>query len=182
MARQYWITPIPPFHTADGAAYTGTAALGDISPAPPIVLPANILEVGSRLEINCFGRYTSAATPGNVTVGVYIGPTATAIGSVAVLAVSATVTLPASQTNRTFRIEGNSSVRSVGTSGTIIGALEITNLTGTSPASDTTIAPFTAPATATIDTTQALSLRVGVTPSVTTQSWTTHYFGIRLVN
>ena len=180
--RQYWIAPIPPFHIADGTAYTGTAALGDISPAPPIVIPANTLETGSRLEINCFGRYTSSGTPGTVTLGCYIGPTATAIGSVAVLAVSASITVPASQTNRTFRIEGNASVRSHGTAGTIIGSLEITNVSGTSPASDTTIAPYTGPATVAVDTTVANSVRIGVTPSVTTGSWQAMYFGVRLVN
>ena len=180
--RPYWIAPLPPFHIADGTAYTGTAALGDISPAPAIVIPANTLETASRLEINFFGKYTSSGTPGTVTVGCYIGPTATAIGSVAVLAVSQSLTVPASQTNRTFRIEGNASVRSHGTAGTIIGSLEITNVTGTSPASDTTIAPYSAPATATIDTTVANSVRIGVTPSVTTGSWTGVYFGLRLVN
>src|SRR5690349_11542594 len=107
MSRQYWVSPVPPIHIADSTAYTGTAALGDISPAPAIVLPANTLEVGSRLEFDVFGRYTSAATPGTVILGVYIAPTATAIGSAAVIAAISAVTLPASQTNRTFRIEGN---------------------------------------------------------------------------
>jgi len=180
--RQYWIAPLPPFHIADGTAYTGTAALGDISPAPPIVIPANTLETASRLEINFFGKYTSTATQGTVTVGCYIGPTATAIGSVSVLAVSATLTPVASQTNRTFRIEGNASVRSHGTAGTIIGSLEITNISGASPLSDTTIAPYSAPATVAIDTTVANSVRIGVTPSVTTGSWTGVYLGVRLVN
>lgn len=180
--RQYWLAPLPPFHTADGTAYTGTAALGDISPAPPIVIPANMLEIGSRLEINCFGRYTSTATQGTITVGAYIGPTATAIGSVSVLAVSATLTPVASQTNRTFRIEGNASVRSVGTAGTIIGSLEITNVSGTSPLSDTTIAPYSGPAAVAIDTTVNNSVRIGVTPSVTTGSWQCMYLGVRLVN
>lgn len=180
--RQYWIAPIPPIHIADGTAYTGTAALGDISPAPPIVIPANMLETGSRLEINCFGRYTSTATQGTVTLGCYIGPTATAIGSVSVLAVSATLTPVASQTNRTFRVEGNASVRSHGTAGTIIGSLEITNISGASPLSDTTIAPYSGPATVTVDTTVANSVRIGVTPSVTTGSWQCMYFGVRLVN
>ena len=182
MSRQYWISPIPPIHVADSTAYTGTAALGDISPAPAIVIPANTLEIGSRLEFNVFGRYTSAATPGTAILGIYIAPTATAIGSAAVIAAISAVTLPASQTNRTFRIEGNASVRAHGTAGSIIGCIEVTNLSGTSPNGDTQLGPFTAPTAVTIDTTQALSVRVGATPSVTTQSWTTHYFGVRLVN
>ena len=180
MSRQYWVQPVPPFHTADGTAYTGTAALGDLSPAPPIVLPANLLELGSRLEFSAFGRYTSTATPGTVTIGLYLGPPATAIGSVAAVAVTVALTVQASQTNRSWRVEGDASVRAVGagSTSTIIGLLEVSNVT----ANGTDLAPATAPATVTFDNTVANSVRIGVTPSVTTGSWQLHYFGCRLVN
>ena len=180
MSRQYWVQPIPPFHIADGTAYTGTAALGDVSPAPPIVLPANLLEAGARLEFSAFGRYTSTATPGTVTIGLYLGPPATAIGSVAAVAVTAALTVQASQTNRSWRVEGNASVRAVGsgTAATILGLLEVSNVT----ANGTDLAPATAPATVGFDSTVANSVRIGVSPSVTTGSWQLHYFGCLLVN
>jgi hypothetical protein len=44
------------------------------------------------------------------------------------------------------------------------------------------MAPPTAPTAITVDTTVALTVRVGVTPSVTTGSWQVHFFGVRLVN
>lgn len=180
--RQYWVAPIPPFHTADSTPYTGTAAIGDISPAPPVVLPANALEAGSRLEFSAFGRFTTAATPGTVIIGMYIGTGAIASGQA--IAVTAALAPAASQTNRSFRIEGNASVRTVGsgTAATIIGLFEITNLTGATGVVGSDMAPATAPATLGFDSTIANTIRIGVTPSVTTQSWTTHYFGVRLVN
>lgn len=175
--RQYWVAPLPPFHTADGAANT-TAVLTDISPAPNIVIPANMLEIGSRLEFAAFGRYTATATPGTVVVGIYLAASAAAIATGQALAASAAIVPVASSTNRTWRLEGNSSVRAVGTAGSIIGALEISNITS----NGTDLAPATAPAAVTYDTTVPLTVRLGITASVATGSWQAHYIGVRLVN
>lgn len=182
--RQYWIAPLPPFHTADGPTTAPASILGDMTPTPPVVIPANMLEVGSRLEINCFGRFTTAATPGTVVVGLYLAPTATATAAGNAVCVTAALAPIASQTNRTFRIEGNASIRTVGatTAATIIASLEVTNVTGSATAPGTDIAPATAPATFGFDSTVANSVRLGITPNVATQSWVVHYFGVRLVN
>lgn len=182
--RQYWLAPIPPFHIADGGGALGAAAITDVSPAPSIVIPANALEIASRMEFSVFGRWTSAVTPGTAIVGIYIGAASGAISAAVAVGVSSTLTLAASQTNRTFRIEGDASVRTVGsgTSATIIGCMEITNVTGATGVVNTDMAPATAPATVAFDSTIANKLMVGITPSVTTQSWTTHFFGVRLVN
>jgi hypothetical protein len=174
--RQYWLAPIPPFHTADGTAYTGTAAIGDISPAPSIVLPANFLEVGQRLEFSAFGRYTSTGTPGTIVVGVYLGTGAISAGQA--IAATAAISVVASQTNRTWRLEGNASVRAVGSSATILGAMEVSNITS----NGTDLAPATAPAVLTFASDIANKVMLGVTPSVTTGSWQLHYFGVRVVN
>lgn len=176
--RQYWVAPIPPFHIADGATVGGTAALTDASPAPPLVLPANILELASRLEFAAFGRYTSTGTPGTIVVGIYLGTGAIAAGQA--ICVTAAIAPVASQTNRTWRLEGNASVRAVGagTAATVIGCLEISNIT----TGATDMAPATAPATLGFDSTVANTVRIGLTPSVTTGTWIVHYFGLRLVN
>lgn len=177
MSRQYWVAPLPPFHIADGAA-NATAALTEISPTPPIILPGQTLEIGSRLEFSAFGRYTSTATQGTLTMGIYIGTAAIASGQAAIL--SGTLTPQASQTNRTWRLEGNASVRSVGsgTGATIIGCLEISNIS----TNGTDLAPATAPTTFAFDSTVSNFVRLGMTASVSTGSWTCHYFGARLVN
>src|SRR6266704_3155571 len=180
MSRQYWISPLPPFHIADGTAYTGTAAIGDISPAPAIVIPANALEIGSRLEFTCLGRFTTTATQGTIIVGIYIAPTATAIAAGQAIAATAALTPLASKTNQTWRLTGDASVRAVGsgTAATVIGGLEVSNITALA----TDMAPATAQATLGFDSTVANKVMIGVTPSVTTGSWQAHYFGVRLVN
>lgn len=178
MSRVYYVEPLEPFHIADGTAYTGTAAIGDISPLPNVVLASNRLEIGSRLEFSAFGRYTSTATPGTVVIGIYLAASGAAITAGQALAASATLTVVASQTNRSWRLEGNASVRAAGTSGSVLGLLEISNITAT----NTDMAPATAPTAATFDTTVPLTVRLGVTPSVTTGSWQCHYFGVRAVN
>jgi hypothetical protein len=85
MARQYWVAPLPPFHIADGATVTA-AALAEISPRPPVILPGQVLELGSRLEFAALGRITTAATPGTWTFGIYLGTSDTiAVGQAAIV-------------------------------------------------------------------------------------------------
>lgn len=179
MARQYWVAPIPPFHVADGAA-NASSVLTEISPRPPLIIPGQTLEIGSRLEFSAFGRYTSTATPGTLTMGIYLGSSDTiASGQAAII--SANITPQASQTNRTWRLEGNASVRAVGPSGTasLIGVLEASNI----DSNGTVLIPQTAPvAFTTWDSTVANFVKLGMTASVATGSWTCHYFGCRLVN
>jgi hypothetical protein len=177
MARQYWVQPLPPFHITDGAAIASTS-LSEASPTPPVVIPANMLEIGTRLEIQAFGRYTSTATPGTIVMGVYIGTGGIASGHAAF--VTAALTVQASQTNRSWRVEANASVRSVGatTAATILGLAEVSNIT----TNGTDLAPATAPATFAFDSTVANNVRLGITTSVATGSWTCHYFGVRWVN
>jgi hypothetical protein len=181
--RQYWITPLPPFHIADGAAYSTSVTLTDVSPAPSIVIPANMLEIGSRLEFSCFGRFSNVATTPTLLLGIYIAPLATAIAAGnAIAATSALTTVTAPVTNRTFRIEGNASVRAVGagTAGQIIGVLEVSNVTS----NGTDMAPATAPAALGFDTTVANKVMVGAQwgTSAAGNTLTCHYFGVRLVN
>lgn len=177
MARQYWVAPVPPFHVADGTAATA-AALAEISPTPPIIIAGNTLEIASRLEFAAFGRITTAATPGTWTFGIYVGTAAIAAGQAMVT--SAALAAKASMTNITWRIEGNAHVRTVGsgTAATMMGCLEISNITS----NGTDLAPASAPATFAFDSTVSNFVRLGITPSVATGSITCHYFGVRLVN
>jgi hypothetical protein len=176
--RQYWVAPLPPFHIADGTANTGTT-IADLSPAPPIVISANMLEVGSRLEFSSFGRYTTNATATTIVIGIYLAPPATAIASGNALAVTSAITIKPSLTNATWRVEGNASIRAVGsgTAAQVIGVLECSNFTS----NGTDMAPATAPAVFGFDSTVANSVRIGATLSAA-QSITCHYFGVRLVN
>lgn len=179
MGNQRWVMPIGPFHTADGTAYNTSTTLTDVSPAPSIVLPANYLEPGMRLEWVVFGRFSTTGTP-TLTIGTYLGSGAIASGMA--LSVSAALTTPSGVTNQTFRIEGNASIRTVGsgTAATAIAVSEISNITATA----TNMGPATAPVTLGFDSTIANKIMVGATWGTNSASntLTVHYFDVRSVN
>jgi hypothetical protein len=180
--RAYGVVPLPPFHTWDGPTNT-SAVLTAINPLPDVVLGANFLESTSELEFKATGRYTSTATPGTVTIGVYLSPSGAAIATGHALVITAAIVPVASQTNRTWRIEGGIYVRSIGTTAgatsTITGAAEVSNITS----NGTDLAPATAPfATLAYDNTLPQNVRLGMTASVATGSWLCHAFRVRSVN
>lgn len=180
MARQGWVQAVPPFHTADGTALTASATLTEFSPTPQIYLPAGILGdyPGIRLEVQAWGVYTTTATQGTITLGLYSGTIGQAIGSAAAIAVSPAITWVASSANRVWRIEGNVQVRSTGTAGACVGVMELSNVSSAA----TDMAATAAGSTVAIDTTVARYLSLGATLSVASQSITCRYFGVRLVN
>lgn len=179
MSRQYWVAPLPPFHTADGTAYATSTTLTDVAPTPQVLLPAGLLEVGTRLEFYAFGRYSNTGTP-TLTLGIYSGTIGQAIGSAAVVCATSALTTVSGVTNRTWRLEGHAQVRAAGTSGSVLGIAEVSNIT----TNGTDLAPATAPAAVTLDTTVARYLTVGATwgTSSASNTLTVHYVGFRLVS
>lgn len=176
---QFWVQPMPPFHIADGTAVTASATLTEASPAPQIIIPAPWLNEfgGKRIELQAFGHYTTTGTQGNVTFDVRMGP-AGAIGSMTSIMASSAITWVASQTNRFWRMEGNISIRTLGTAGTAVGCAEISNVSS----GGTDMAATSAGGTAAIDTTLSRAIVLGITNSAASQSITCRYFGVRLVN
>lgn len=180
MSRQGWIQAVGPFGVADATAVTASATLTELTPLPQVLLPAGALGEypGIRLEIQASGLYTTTGTQGTITIGLYSGTIGQAIGSSAALAVTPAVTWVASQTNRVWRIEGNVSIRSIGTAGTSIAVIECSNFSS----GGTDMGATAAGATVAIDTTVARDIKMGVTLSAASQSITCRYFGARLVN
>lgn len=180
MPGQYWIAPLPPFKGGDGTALTAATTLTAIEPNPgQYVLAAGTLQEfeGKRLEIQAWGIYTTTATQGTVTLGLYSGTIGQAIASAAVLC-SGAITWVASQTNRVWRVEGHVQIRTTGTSGAAVGMLECSNLSS----GGTDMVATAAGSTVTVDTTVARYLSLGATNSVASQSITCRYFGVRVVN
>ncbi len=178
--RAYGVVPLPPFHVAAGTANT-SSALTSIAPGPDVIIPANFLELGSRLEFQAWGTFTSTGTPGTVVIGIYLSPAAAAIASGHALAITSALTVKASLTTAVWRLEGNASVRTIGAAGTnssIIAACEVSNITS----NGTDMAPATAPAAFAYDNTISQNVRLGMTASVATGSWVCQYFGVRSVN
>lgn len=181
---QYWFQPIPPFHTADATAVTASATLTELTPTPQIVIPAPWLNefAGKRIEYLAWGHYTTTATQGTITFDLKLGATG-AIGSMGTsIVTSSALTWVASQTNRFWHIEGNIQIRSLGSSGTSIGFMDLSNFVSGATDVAGVIAGTTAGSTVTVDTTQARALAIGATISVASQSITCRYFGVRMVN
>jgi hypothetical protein len=178
MARQYWMTPIPSFHTSDGAAYASSVTLTDVSPTPPIVLAANQLEVGSELEISAFGNFSNTSTP-TLLLGIYFG----GVAGVA-LAASTAVTTTTGAASWPFMLKYRGIVRATGTSGSINGQGEL--LLGTALTAFTVrpIPETLAARTVTIDTTAAKTITVGAQwgTSSASNTLTVNDISVKLVN
>jgi len=155
MSRQYWVSPLPPLHVADGTALASSTTLTDASPSPPIVLPANLLELGSELEISAFGQFSNTGTP-TLLLGFYYGGVA---GSA--LAASSAVTTTTGATAWPWMLEYRGVVRSVGTSGSIVGQGVLRLGTALTAFTVRPIPEVAASRTVTIDTTAAKSITLG---------------------
>jgi hypothetical protein len=124
-----------PWMTADVSAVTLAATNKALYPAPNFPpLGGNFFNIiGRSMNIRAFGRCTSGATPGNLTIGVLYGTGADANG--VVLASSAAQAWTANQTNMTFFIDVDVHCRSVGNAGTLF-------VTGFARFNESAIAPI----------------------------------------
>lgn len=112
-----------PFVTADVTAVTLAAtnkALYTVANVP--AMGKDYWWVGKKVRIEVFGRITTAATPGNLTLALFYGTGADANG-VSICA-SAAQTLVANQTNISWRCRFTVHCRSLGTAGTLFGVGE----------------------------------------------------------
>lgn len=162
-ARTYWSSPVPPLGSADGASATAPTVT-DASPSPQIVIPAFLWEVGTRMRIHAFGNYTSTSATPTLTAGFFTASVGTAIGSATVVGTTTTISLSASATNWPFVIQYESQIRTLGSSGSMIGqgfAKAGTSLT-LFAASDYVVPITAASRTVTINTTQANYIALGV--------------------
>jgi hypothetical protein len=157
-----------------GTAYASSTTITDISPAPQFTLPANFLQVGSWLRFKAFGVISTTGTP-TILLGIYYGAVAgTALGA------AAAFTLGSGITNCPWRIEMDTVVRSVGSTGTAMSSGFAKFGTAVTAYADEVPVPPTALATVSIDTTAAKVLSVGATWSANSASntMTCHGFTI----
>jgi hypothetical protein len=150
----YYVTPLGPFPTAVGAAFSTFTTKQDISPLPVPVIGANQLRLGSKLKIEAEGEISSTGSP-TFVFGLFLG-TLGASGVptiVSTLAESAAVTIGAAASAWPWRMEYRGIVTATGTSGSIVGMGDVEF--GTSLTAFTTAPmPITqALRTVTIDTT-----------------------------
>ena len=119
MARQYWVTPIPPFRDASAAAFNTFTTFQQIlvnttTPAP--VLPGGLLELGSELHLEADGEFSNTGTP-TLGIGFRYGAATPATD----LALPTAITTTTGATSWPWHAEWHGQVRAVGTAGSIKG-------------------------------------------------------------
>lgn len=176
MARTLYVAPIPPLNATAGAAYASSATIADVSPAPQIILPANLLDVGQVLRLKAFGVLSTTGAP-TIILGFYYGGVA---GTA--LAASAAITTGSGVANVPWELEYEGRVRSTGTAGTIMGRGTMQLGTSVSAITFNPI-PATALATVTVDTTTAKQITTGATwgTSSPSNTLTCHHMGVELI-
>lgn len=153
--RQYWNASVPPFASSDGTALASSTTLTDISAAPQIVLPANLLEVGMRIRLEAFCTFSTTGTP-TLLLGFYYGGVA---GSA--LAASSAVTTGSAAASWSVIMRYLGQVRAIGASGSIVGQGQLLLGTSLTAFSARPIPEVAASRTVAIDTTGAKALTVG---------------------
>jgi hypothetical protein len=152
-----------PFIGADIAAVTLAATNKALYPVSnfPVLGGQYFNFIGKKLSIKLFGRMTTGATPGNLTLGILYGTGADDANGV-VLASSAAVALTASQTNMSWKLECAIHCRSLGNAGTLFAT---GNFEANPAVLASTLQPMMIPATAPVvsgacDLTAALIISV----------------------
>ena len=102
----------------DGSALSNTTTPTSILPAAAkLLVPGNLLKIGDIIRIRALMRIsTAASTPGTLTFDVRAGT------STVIFNGGASPTVATSASNLTADLEAYLTVRSIGTSGTVLGA------------------------------------------------------------
>jgi hypothetical protein len=145
MSGASFLETLLPWQTVDFATVTLAATNKALyTPGNFPVLGGHFFGViGKKIHIRLFGKMTTGATPGNLTLGVYYGTGADANG--VLLASSAAFALTASQANLTWEMDIFVKCMSVGAAGT----LQVNGMFNANPGLVTsTLQPIMIPASA----------------------------------
>jgi hypothetical protein len=184
MDGPFYVDSRTPFLNGDVASVTMAATAKAIIPAANIpVLGANYFGfVGKAMRIRLFGRITTVASPGNLTVQMNYGTGADANG--VVLAATGATALTASQTNMSWQAEFIVRCRSMGAAGTLFCTGEFrANVAVVATTLQPMLIPATAPAaSAACDLTAALLLSPQVIQSGTAGTIQVHDVNYEALN
>lgn len=165
----------------DGSALASSTTATSILPgAAKFTLPANILQIGTRLRVEAGGRIsTTSSSPGTITFDFRLG-------SVVAFNGGASGTVATSATNLTWKLAMDMTVRSIGasTTATLLGTGILTTaaLSATTPIM---LLPVSAPAAGTgfdSTTSQVCDLFATWSVSNASNSITLHEYALYLLN
>ncbi len=176
MPSQFWESLAnAPAATADGTALA-SAATATISPAPDFTYQPGYWYPGKVIRAYAFGRFTTTATQGTLTLNLQAGLLATPV----TVLTSGAYIWTASLTNAVWQLDAYVICRAAGTSGSLFAAGRMAFATAvTSPPATAgqladALLPPSAPAATTVDTTVAGLVRLQATESVASQSIQVH--------
>lgn len=151
MGNSTYSNTLDPFHRARGAAVNTFTTFRDVSPTELATTYANELRIGTKIEVEAWGEFSTTATP-TLQFGIIYNATAGAAGGTT-LAASGTITTGSGAAAWPWHLNWHGLVTAVGASGVIYGQgiLDLgTSLIAFAPSS----MPITAAArSVTIDTT-----------------------------
>lgn len=180
-----WENLLDPFPNARGVAANTFTTAKDVSPTPLPQLDANMLKLGSKLELEAYGEFSTTVTP-TLQVMFLLGVAAGAVASGGVtLAASGAITTASGAAAFMWHAKWVGIVTAVGTAGSVYGhgILDLgTSLTAAPAASPM---PVTAAARAVaIDTTITKTLGVGAAwgTSSVSNSITVDVFTAKVIN
>lgn len=180
--NQTWENLLDPHPAARGAAKNTFTTFQDVSPLQLPGLAANELKLGSKVELEAFGEFSTTGTP-TLQVGFIYGAVAGAAGGVTLAASGAIVTASAAA-SLPWHAKWVGTVTQVGATGVIYGH-GILDLGTSLTAFAASALPVTAAArSVTIDTTAAKLLGVGAAwgTSAAANSITVDLFTAKIVN
>jgi hypothetical protein len=82
--------PLTPLHVADGASFSTFTTFIDVSPVPQLVLPQQMMDVGTELYLYASGEFSTTGTP-TLSIGFWFNGAAGAAPT-SILAQSNTIT------------------------------------------------------------------------------------------
>lgn len=156
MDGQFYVDTRAPHISADVTSVTLLSTSKALIPAANIpILGANYFNyVGKAVRISLFGRMTTAATPGNMTLELYWGTGADANGTI--IGTSAAVALTANQTNMSWKAEFLVRCRAMGATGSLMVSGEFgANVAVLASTLQPVLVPASALAAVTVDLTVA---------------------------
>jgi hypothetical protein len=154
MDGPFYVDSRAPHINADVAAVTLATTYKAMVPVANLpVLGSNYFGfIGKAVRIRMYGRITTAATPGNMQVGLLWGNGTDANGTT--IMQSGTVALTASQTNLTWELDMLVRCRALGASGALIGhGMFNANVGVLASTLQPVMIPASAPAQTTVDLT-----------------------------
>lgn len=177
MPQTLWSAPVGPLNSASGPAVTA-AALTDASPAPPIILPAGLINVGTEMRVRAHGEITSASAIPTVVFSIVWQTPGTAIGSAPAVTIAATgaLAISASAASWPWMLEWDGEFRALttgagGNTGSVNGMGKFHMGSALTAFAVPAAFPVTkALRTVSLDTSINKAILLGVTLSVTTGS------------